>query len=64
MARLATPDLVVSMEMGIDTYLAMVSITGTTRRVSSSSDTASEKGRVDSPPTSRMSAPSATSFSA
>ena len=36
------------------------SITGTTRRSSSSSETGSAYGRVDSPPTSTMSAPSAT----
>ena len=43
--------------------LASRSITGTTRRSSSSSATGSAPGRVDSPPTSRMSAPSAASRS-
>ena len=36
------------------------SITGTTRSISSAGSTGSAPGRVDSPPTSRMSAPSAT----
>ena len=48
---------------GCPTFGARLSIMGTTRRISSFSSTPSEKGRVDSPPISRMSAPSAASFS-
>ena len=56
-AAFATFALVVSMEMGMETFWASFSMMGTTRRISSSAATPSEKGRVDSPPMSRMSAP-------
>jgi len=45
MARLATTALVVSMDMGIETRLAISSMTGTTRSISSSAVTVSEKGQ-------------------
>ncbi len=61
-ARRATAALVVSMDIGIEIRLARASITGTTRRISSSTDTESENGRVDSPPISMISAPSCSSF--
>ncbi len=64
MASRATRDLRVSTEIGMEIRLASFSITGIIRRISSSTDTGSEKGRVDSPPISMISAPSATSFSA
>src|SRR4051794_1149641 len=51
----ATATLRVSMEMVAGESLSM---TGTTRRSSSSSETGSAPGRVDSPPTSRTPAPS------
>ena len=54
----ATPDRQVSIEIGILTAAASASITGMTRRVSSSSVIGSLPGRVDSPPTSMRSAPS------
>ena len=59
-AAFATSDLDVSMEMGMG-YLrpeARDSRIGRTRRSSSSVLTPSDPGRVDSPPMSRMSAPS------
>src|SRR4051794_37842744 len=56
----ATVALRVSIEMVADESLSM---TGTTRRSSSSSETGSAPGRVDSPPTSRTPAPSLTSCS-
>ena len=55
-ARRATADLAVSIETG--TSPSRRSSTGTTRRNSSSSVTPSEPGRVDSPPTSTIAAPS------
>src|SRR5215211_1666199 len=62
MARRATVAFVVSMESRAPaTSAASRSTTGTTRRRSSSSETGSAPGRVDSPPTSRMAAPSAAS---
>ena len=51
--------------MSIEAWLAFVAastillITGTTRSISTSAGTGSDPGRVDSPPTSTMSAPSA-----
>ena len=60
-AARATSDLRVSTETGTSGSSSVIlRITGTTRRVSSSGGTTSEPGRVDSPPTSRRSAPSAT----
>ncbi len=58
-ARRATSARYVSMETGTPASPAIASITGTTRRISSSSVTGSEPGRVDIPPTSMISAPSA-----
>ena len=58
-AARATATLVVSIERRAPPSCASRSITGSTRRSSSSSPTGSAPGRVDSPPTSRMSAPSA-----
>ena len=55
-AASATSSLVVSMETL--TWPASASITGITRRSSSSTGTGSAPGRVDSPPTSTISAPS------
>jgi len=64
-AALATAALVVSMVMGtVQPALRMPLMTGTTRAVSSASNTGIAPGRVDSPPTSRMSAPSSASFRA
>jgi len=57
----ATVRLRVSIEMGGQPASPRARITGTTRRISSSVSTASEPGRVDSPPMSRMSAPPAAS---
>ncbi len=48
----------VSIDKGIASDLCSASMTGTTRASSSASDTAAAPGRVDSPPTSMMSAPS------
>src|SRR4249919_2159834 len=56
-ARRATSDFEVSIETG--TSPASPSSTGTTRRSSSSASTPSDPGRVDSPPTSTIAAPSA-----
>ena len=60
-ARRMTSALRVSMEMGTPTCLARAATTGMTRRTSSSAATGSAPGRVDSPPMSRISAPSASS---
>ena len=62
-ARRATSPLVVSTERRAPTREARSSITGTTLRSSSSRSTGAAPGRVDSPPTSRISAPSAASSS-
>ena len=60
-ASAATLAFRVSIEIGIAGWSsARRSITGRTRSSSSSTETAVEPGRVDSPPTSRMSAPSST----
>ena len=50
-------------DIGIARRTASPSITGTTRRSSSPAETGSAPGRVDSPPMSRISAPSPTSSS-
>ena len=63
-ARRATSAFIVSTEMGTPTLPASASITGSTRRSSSSAGTVSEPGRVDSPPMSTMEAPSRTSVRA
>ena len=63
-ARRITSALRVSIERRARLCLARACRTGNTRRHSSSRSTASEPGRVDSPPMSRMSAPSASSRSA
>jgi len=55
-----TAGFIVSMETATPSF-ASASITGITRRSSSSSATGSEPGRVDSPPTSTKSAPSSRS---
>ena len=60
LAVVATPAFEVSMEMGAETALAMARTTGTTRASSVSSFTGSCPGRVESPPTSIISAPAAT----
>ena len=63
-AARATAALVVSIETSGrvgQSLAAMPSSTGSTRRSSSSATTGCAPGRVDSPPMSRMSAPSATS---
>ena len=52
--------LLVSTEIGIGISAAIFSITGTTRSSSCCSGTLCAPGRVDSPPTSMISAPSAT----
>ena len=61
-ARLATSAFMVSMDMGMEISAASCSMTGMTRSVSTSTGTGSENGRVDSPPISSMSAPSAASL--
>ena len=58
-AASATSDLLVSTEMGIRIFPRSFSITGNTRCNSVSAETPSDPGRVDSPPTSIMSAPAA-----
>src|SRR5579885_60903 len=63
-AARATAGFMVSIEIGTLTWEASSSITGRTRRSSSASGTGSAPGRVDSPPTSRISAPRAASSSA
>ncbi len=63
-ARRITSALRVSMDRGTRTCFAKPSMTGSTRRHSSSMSIGSEPGRVDSPPMSRISAPSASSCSA
>ena len=60
-AARATPGLTVSIEIGTLTRPANCSITGITRRSSSASLTGKAPGRVDSPPTSMISAPCSTS---
>src|SRR3954451_12496379 len=62
-AASATTSLVVSMETRATPPTARRSTTGTTRWSSSSAGTGSAPGRVDSPPTSSISAPSAASSS-
>ena len=57
-ASRATAALLVSMEIGASRS-ASASSTGTTRRSSSASETGRWPGRVDSPPTSTIAAPSA-----
>jgi hypothetical protein len=59
-AASATAALVVSTEMGTAVRAPSPRITGTTRAICSAGPTGALPGRVDSPPTSRMSAPSAT----
>ena len=59
-AAAITRGLLVSMEIAISDAAAMPSMTGTTRAISTSSSTAAAPGRVDSPPTSMMAAPSST----
>src|ERR1041385_2351821 len=59
MAARATSAFDVSIEIGISSLGRKFPITGITRRSSSSAATGSEPGRVDSPPTSMMCAPSA-----
>ncbi len=60
----ATSALQVSIETGTRSRGTRRRSTGTTRRTSSSAGTCAAPGRVDSPPTSMMSAPSASSRSA
>jgi len=57
-----TCDFVESIEIRVSVCFLSADITGTTRLDSSSAITASEPGRVLSPPISRISAPSAISF--
>ena len=57
-AARATAALVVSTEMKADVFFRRAQMTGTTRPSSSASGTGCEPGRVLSPPTSMMSAPS------
>ena len=59
----ATAALEVSTEMGASVRALSALITGKTRRSSSSAETGSAPGRVDSPPTSSSKAPSSRSFS-
>src|SRR5438093_1528250 len=60
MAAAATSCLRVSIESGASTSPARRLMTGSTRSISSSAVTGCDPGRVDSPPTSRRSAPSPT----
>ena len=60
MAASATTALDVSTDTTTSAPARIPSITGSTRSSSSSSEMPSEPGRVDSPPTSTMTAPSAT----
>ena len=60
-ARRITSALRVSMDSGTRARSANPSMTGSTRRHSSSMPMGSAPGRVNSPPMSRMSAPSASS---
>src|SRR4051794_33156653 len=62
-AASATASLVVSIETRATPFTASRSTTGTTRSSSTSAGTDWAPGRVDSPPTSRISAPSAASSS-
>ncbi len=57
-AASATSAFQVSTESGQSKFCRSAAITGSTRSISSAAETGSEPGRVDSPPTSRMSAPS------
>ena len=61
MAASATTAFVVSIEIGTSVASRRPRITARTRASSTSADTGSDPGRVDSPPTSSTSAPSATS---
>ncbi len=63
-AAVITPGFIVSMEIGISNSALIISMTGATRSISSCSATISEPGRVDSPPMSKISAPSEINFSA
>src|ERR1700676_3674188 len=58
-AAATTAGLLESMEIAMSDAAAMPSMTGTTRAISTASATAAAPGRVDSPPTSMMAAPSA-----
>ncbi len=60
-AARATAGFMVSIEMQTAPSRRSCSMRGTTRAISSSSETGSAPGRVDSPPTSITSAPSAIS---
>jgi hypothetical protein len=53
-----TSGLLVSIEIGTVTLATSCSITGMTRASSSSTSTSAAPGRVDSPPTSMIAAPS------
>jgi len=61
-ASRATSDLYVSMDIGICTSFASSFMTGITLFNSSSSERGSAPGRVDSPPISMISEPSAAKF--
>ena len=63
-AASATAALRVSMEMGTGMLFARASIRGRVRAISTSMETSSAPGRVDSPPTSSIPAPDAISASA
>ena len=56
-AARATFDFVVSIDIHTSEFFLIPSITGITLEISSSKDTGSENGLVDSPPISIMSAP-------
>ena len=56
-AASATCGFIVSIEIGALLRARIAAITGTTRAISSSAETGAAPGRVDSPPTSMMSAP-------
>ena len=58
-AARATSAFDVSIEIGTSEAARMPAMTGSTRRASSAAETPSERGRVDSPPTSTIAAPSA-----
>jgi len=58
-AAIITSRLLVSIEIATSCAAAMRSITGTTRSICTAASTADAPGRVDSPPTSMMVAPSA-----
>ena len=59
-AAAITGGLLLSTEMATSSPAAMRSMTGTTRSHSTAASTGAAPGRVDSPPTSMMQAPSAT----